>query len=95
MLGFLITVALHETSEQDRIKDPAVRAAWRTIQNRAPLRSGEGALYFRFWMAAETYQAVSPLQSLIFVDVVRTYLTTRDWHSPCLLALIPISGLPS
>ena len=72
VLGFLITVALHETSEQDWIKDPAVRAAWTTIQNRAPLRSGEGALYFRFWMAAETYQAVSPIQSLIFVDVVRS-----------------------
>jgi hypothetical protein len=74
--GFLVTVALHETSAEERAADPAVRAAWQTLSERAPLRSGEAALHFRFWMAEDTYQGVSSLQSLIFLAVVKHYLTT-------------------
>lgn len=76
MAGFLTFVRLHEASEADRAADPAIAAAWRFLQQHAPLRSGESALYFRFWMAAESYQAVSPIQSLIFINIVRHYLTT-------------------
>lgn len=75
-VGFLSFVNLHEASEADRGADPAIAAAWQYLQQHAPLRSGESALYFRFWMAAESYQAVSPVQSLIFVNIVRHYLAT-------------------
>jgi hypothetical protein len=74
--GFIAHVALHEATAEDLQRDPAVQAASDYLQQNAPLRAGEAALMFRFWMAADTYQAVSPAQSLIFVNIVRQYLTT-------------------
>ncbi|HEX6033852.1 MAG TPA: hypothetical protein VFY83_05425 [Anaerolineales bacterium] len=76
LAGFLIVVALHQTEEADRTTDPAIRAAWDYLNKHAPLRSGETALHFRFWIAEETYQSVSSVQSLIFLAVVKHYLTT-------------------
>jgi hypothetical protein len=74
--GFLGMVALHQTTPDDREQDPALRSTWTYLHNQAPLRPGETGTLFRFWMAKDTYQAVSPIQSLIFVIVVRHYLTT-------------------
>jgi hypothetical protein len=34
------------------------------------------ATLFRFWMAEDTYQGISPIQSLIFIQVAKHYLTT-------------------
>jgi hypothetical protein len=48
----------------------------RFLQRTSPLRSGEVATYFRFWMAREGHQAISPVQSQIFINMVRHYLTT-------------------
>ncbi len=75
-VGFLMTVTLHQASPHDLQADPAAQAAWEYVQRHAPLRPGEGTLLFRFWMARDTYQAVSPIQSLIFINVVRYYLMT-------------------
>lgn len=75
-VGFVLALALQAASPEDRAADPATRAAWSYLLKRAPLRPGEVATLFRFWMVQETYQAVSPVQSLIFVNVVRHYLTT-------------------
>jgi hypothetical protein len=74
--GFLAMVALEQASTQDLNVDPAASNAWDYLQRHAPLRSGERATLFRFWMANDTYQAVSALQSLIFLNMVRHYLTT-------------------
>jgi hypothetical protein len=74
--GFLGQVALHEATAEDLAHDPAAEAACNYLRQNAPLRKGEAALLFRFWMAADTYQSVSPAQSLIFVNIVRQYLTT-------------------
>ncbi len=76
LAGFLTYTPLHEATEADRAADPAIAAAWQFLQQQAPLRSGESALYFRFWMAADAYQSVSPIQSLIFINIVRHYLIT-------------------
>ncbi|MBI3977690.1 MAG: ATP-binding protein [Chloroflexi bacterium] len=73
--GFLAAVPIQHTGPEDLEVDPAARAAWRALQSRAPLRPGEAATLFRFWMARDTYQGVSPTQSLVFVNVVRHYLT--------------------
>jgi len=75
-VGFLLMIPLGEVSQNDIEADPAVRSTWRYLQNHAPLRVGEVATLFRFWMASDTYQAVSPIQSLIFVNIVRHYLST-------------------
>ncbi|BAY07664.1 AAA family ATPase [Calothrix sp. NIES-2098] len=74
--GFAIMVALHEASSEDINIDPGTIAAWEYLQNYAPLRPQEGATIFRFWMARDTYQSVSPIQSLIFVNFVQYFQKT-------------------
>jgi hypothetical protein len=74
--GFVMKLALHKTSTEDRSMDPAVGAAWQYLERHAPLRPGEGSTLFRFWMARDTYQAVSAMQSLIFGNVAQHYLVT-------------------
>jgi hypothetical protein len=74
--GFLMKLALHETGGEDRDADPVVDAAWRYLERNAPLRTGEQATLFRFWMARETYQAVSAMQSLLFANAAQHYLAT-------------------
>lgn len=74
--GFVMMVALHQVIAEDLAVDPAASAAWRYLKQTAPLRTGEGATLFRFWMAADTYQGVSPLQSLIFINFVQHHRTT-------------------
>ncbi|MGH3088886.1 MAG: AAA family ATPase, partial [Rubrobacteraceae bacterium] len=74
--GFLLKVALHDADEADRGADPAVEAALGYLERSAPLRAGESAILFRFWMARESYQEVSALQSLLFVNVAQHYLAT-------------------
>ena len=76
LAGFLIVVALHQTEEVDRAADPAIQSAWEYLNKNLRLRNGETSLHFRFWMADETYQDVSSVQSLIFLAVVKYYLTT-------------------
>lgn len=74
--GFMHIVNLSTAAPQELEADPVTRVAWAYLQTHAPLRSGEVGVFFRFWMARETYQAVSAVQSLIFVLAVRHYLTT-------------------
>jgi hypothetical protein len=56
--------------------DPDAIASWQYLQTHAPLRPTEGATIFRFWMARDTYQAVSPTQSLIFINFVQYFQKT-------------------
>jgi hypothetical protein len=74
--GFLLTVALHEATPEELAADPATQAAWLTLRRQHPLRSGELALYFRFWVDRENYQEMSPVQSRLFLLCLQTYLTT-------------------
>lgn len=74
--GLLFRLALEKCSAEERSLDPAVAAAWRYLGTRPPLRPGETAILFRFWMAAESYQSISPAQSRIFVNIVQHYLIT-------------------
>lgn len=73
--GVLVMVSLDKTDEADRSLDPGTAAAWDYLAQHAPLRPGETATLFRFWMDRETYQAVSPVQSRIFLNMVQHYLT--------------------
>jgi hypothetical protein len=69
-------VALQQVSPEDREADPAVRSVLAYLERAAPLRPGEVATLFRFWMARDTYQAVSNIQWLVFITASRHYLTT-------------------
>jgi AAA ATPase domain len=74
--GLVVQIALEEAAPEDRERDPATQAAWRHLQTQAPLRPRERATLFRFWMAADSYQDVSAIQSLIFGRAAQYYLTT-------------------
>lgn len=74
--GVVILVALEQTTADERAFDPAVHAAWQHVTTNAPLQEGERAMLVRFWLAAEDYQAVSPLQSRIFLHLIQHALTT-------------------
>jgi hypothetical protein len=74
-VGFLARVTLEATSPADRRLDPAVGATWDVLK-RKPLRSGETALLFRFWMALESYQSVSPEQTRLVLNIIQDYLVT-------------------
>lgn len=75
--GFLLQVALSQTTAAERTVDPAITKAWEFLQQEnVALRPGQKATYFRFWLADNSYQAVSPVQSRIFLYMVQHYLTT-------------------
>lgn len=74
--GFAIIVSLHTATVEDLSADPGAIASWQYLQTHAPLRPSEGASIFRFWMARDTYQLVSPTQSLIFVNFVQYFQKT-------------------
>ncbi|GAB5520398.1 MAG: ATP-binding protein [Rhodothermales bacterium] len=76
LLGFLFTLPLDALPADLRRADPATSAAWTYLEHHEPLREGERALLFRFWMATETYQNISYPQGLIFICSVQHYLTT-------------------
>jgi hypothetical protein len=77
-LGLLLTVALEQATPETIAADPATAAAWRYLQQHAPLRAEEKAVIFRFWLAHDTYQDLSIVQSLIGVNMVRFYLTAPN-----------------
>jgi hypothetical protein len=68
---------LEQTIPAECQRDPAVAAAWHYLDQQPPLRKGETATLFRFWMARESYQGVSAVQSRIFLNLVQHYLTAH------------------
>lgn len=74
--GFVHYLALHLVDAEDEEADPAVGSFYHYLEKQMPLREGEIATLFRFWMSRESYQDVSPIQSQIFINMVRHYLTT-------------------
>lgn len=76
LVGFVLMVALEQASLAELSADAGAIASWRYLQSYAPLRPQEGATLFRFWMAKDTYQNVSPTQSLIFITFVQHHRNT-------------------
>ncbi|MBI4788266.1 MAG: ATP-binding protein [Chloroflexi bacterium] len=75
-IGFIAMLALERATPVELEADPATRVAWEYLRRHAPLRSGELATHYRFWMARDTYQNVSAVQTMIFLHSVRYQLTT-------------------
>lgn len=76
MQGVLFMVALEQVTQDDLAVDPAVRSISSFLRQQAPLRTADVVTFFRFWLAVDTYQAVSLVQSRIFLTMVQHYLTT-------------------
>lgn len=74
--GFILTVELNRATADEIDADPATRAAWQYLHSHTPLRPGEVAAYYRFWMARDTYQQVSPIQTQIIMTTVRYQIMT-------------------
>lgn len=74
--GFMAMIGIDRATPDELRADAALETASAYLAAHAPLRKGERATLFRFWMAADTYQGVSPVQSLIFIYAVNHYLTT-------------------
>jgi hypothetical protein len=77
-VGFVMALPLHTLTDDDARLDPAVESTRNHLSRNAPLHPGEVATLFRFWMSAEAYQDISPIQSLIFINVAKHYLTTPN-----------------
>lgn len=76
--GFITCLRLEKLTPSERAQDPAVERAWDYLQQHTPLRPGETTGYFRYWMAHDTYQDVSTIQSRLFLIIVQSYLTTPN-----------------
>ncbi len=76
VIGIFFIVELQRATPAEIEADPATRAAWNYLKQRAPLRPGEVAAHYRFWMARDSYQAVSAVQTQIFLSTVRYQIAT-------------------
>lgn len=74
--GLVFELALQRAQRADIETDPAALAVSQHLAAGSPLREGEVATLFRFWMDKDHYQDVGATQSLIFVHAVRHYITT-------------------
>ena len=72
--GFFAKIDISNLATED-LEDPACRACLHYLETHAQIRPGERATLFRFWMADDGYQSVSPDQSLLFITFVQHYLT--------------------
>jgi hypothetical protein len=77
-LGFVLSLPLQSLGEADEKFDPAVRSTRAYLKNHTTLLKEDVTTLFRFWMATENYQGISPIQSLIFIQVAKHYLTTPN-----------------
>ena len=85
--GFLLTLDLAQTTDEERAADPVAAAAWGAVRDRH--REGERALLFRSWLDDEAGQGVSVVQSLVFARTVEHYLTTPELATSVLLTSEP------
>lgn len=76
LIGLFVMVEMQNASAPDLEADPATRSVRSYLQKNAPLRAGEVGAVYRFWMARDTYQDVSAVQTQIFLTTVRYQILT-------------------
>jgi energy-coupling factor transporter ATP-binding protein EcfA2 len=76
VVGLFISVFLEQASDRDIQADPGASAAMDHLQQESPMRPGERSTLFRFWMAKEGYQSLSPVQLAAFIHMVQHYILT-------------------
>ncbi len=75
-VGFMMLLDVQALKLADLQVDPATNTVWNYLQFQPVLLPQEKVTLCRFWMAADTYQQVSPVQSLLFMHAFRQYVTT-------------------
>ena len=81
--GFELTIRLDAATPDEIAADPIAQLAARHAGKR---QRGHAILLHRYLMARDTYQAHSPIQSLLGSQVMRAYMTTPklDWAFTCM-----------
>lgn len=92
--GYLQVVLINQLSPADAARDPVVNALRRFVQQNVPLREHEAAKLFRFWMARDTYQAISPVQSRIFINMLQNFLIAPNLVYTYILCAEPTFWAP-
>jgi energy-coupling factor transporter ATP-binding protein EcfA2 len=72
--GFFTLLRLERVEPADRQVDPAVDRALDVLGGTDRLAAEETAVLVRFWMAGDTYQALSPVHTFITLHLSRSYL---------------------
>ena len=73
--GFVALVDISSPALAKELRDPAVDAASAFVAEQAPVRTGEGVVYLRWWLHADAYQAVSAAINLAAMHVVSHCVT--------------------
>ncbi len=73
--AFVLKINSHELTPDKKLPDPVMQKVVEFQSRQLHLRQGEQVAVFRMWMANETHQQVSPLQSSIFLTIVQYYFT--------------------
>jgi hypothetical protein len=76
LVGFLLSIALEGLTDADVAADSVTRTVRAHLRAKAPLRPGERAVLFRFWMSAERHQEFAPVQSRIFTNIFQSFFNT-------------------
>lgn len=77
-IGFIASLAMHETGPEDCAVDPAIAAAWDFVNSHGGVRPGEAIIHHRYWSGDDTYQVVSPALNMIALVCARRWLTTPN-----------------
>lgn len=73
--AFVLKINSHELTQDKNTADPVMQNVSDYQNRRLHLRQGEQVAVFRMWMANDTHQQVSPLQSSIFLTIIQYYFT--------------------
>lgn len=87
LAGFLYKLELNGLDAAAAAADPVVARYLDYLRQHEPLRPDEHAILFRSWMAADTYQALSAVQTLVCAYILFCTLTTPNLA--CILHLQP------
>lgn len=73
--AFVLKINADQIEDREKLADPVVDQALEYCIRQLGLRGGEHLALFRYWIVKDTYQAVSALQSSIFLGIVQYYFT--------------------
>ncbi len=73
--AFVLKINGHELSNEKNLADAVMQKVVDYQTKNLHLRQGEQTVIFRLWMAKDTHQQVSALQSSIFLSIVQYYFT--------------------
>lgn len=87
--GFVLRININEIPKGSAVEDTVVERVMTYSEKNFGLRKGDTCTVFRHWMAADTYQGVSSLQSSIFLAIVQYYISTPGLAITLLQCTLP------